>query len=262
MSRGLGIIGSAVLAALCVLGAKSPMLPEPVTWMLWAVPVLMGLAWLYFYLAGVSVLAVFLRAFLALFPVGFVAAGLIFLVTQIEGLADAEVRAIIAATVVAAGWVVGFVTTEWRAATQEQERRRDIVKAALTEIELIVTHGDSANWADVIQETQDSFFKDRRYHVFVYYGHQFGTLRRLVGQIEILREDQIRPVMDFFQLLDRLERMELRMATAEYAALPSERREAGVVRYLNMQSAVPKVGRKAADALKAQTFQGWLRHFK
>ena len=94
MSRGLGIIGSAVLAALCVLGAKSPMLPEPVTWMLWAVPVLMGLAWLYFYLAGVSVLAVFLRAFLALFPVGFVAAGLIFLVTQIEGLADAEVRAV------------------------------------------------------------------------------------------------------------------------------------------------------------------------
>ncbi len=262
MSLRLGLVLSVGLAILCAGGAGVAGLPDPVTWASWAILILLGLAWLYYGLAGVSVLAVFLRAILALLPIGLVAAGLIFLVTQIDGLGDTETRAIIAAIVVAAGWVVGFVTTEWRTATQEQERRRDMVKAALTEVELIVSHGERADWDAVIRETKEAFYKDKRYQAFVYYGHQFGTLRRLVEQIEILHETQIRAVMDFFQLLDRLDRMEERMATQEFAKLTSERREAGLIRYLKMQRAVPKVGRKAADALRAQTFQGWMRHIK
>jgi hypothetical protein len=223
---------------------------------------LLALGWTYYLMTGLSVLAVFMRAFLATLPVGFVAVGVIWGVLQIEGTDQDVIRAIIAAVVVAAGWVVGFVSTEWRRVGQDQEKRRDMVKAALTEIELIVHHVQKQDWDALIEETRAAFFNDSRYHVFIYYGHQFGTTRRLIEQIEILDAGQIRSVMDFFQLLDRLERMEARIASDEFIKLPVARREAGIVRYLKMQRAIPKVGERAADALRIERFQGWLRHVK
>lgn len=221
-----------------------------------------ALAVLYYLLAGVSVLAVFVRATLALLPIGGVAVGVIYALLAYAGLSDGEERAIVAAIVVAAGWVVAFVTTEWRKATEEQERRRDMIRAALTEVELIARLVRSIDWDARMTDMRQAFFKDSRYQVFVMYGHYFETLRRLTVQIEILSKAQIRPVMELVQLLERLEKMEAHMMSEAFTRLGSARRLEGVLRYLRMQKALPGIADTAAGAMRNRPFHGWLRHLK
>lgn len=216
----------------------------------------------YYLLSGMSVLAVFVRAILALVPIGGAAALILLQFVNSDWLDDGETRALIAATVVAAGWIVAFVTGEWRQANAEQERRRDMIRAAITEIELIASFGQRADWDDLITRTEKNFHLDRRYSVFIFYGHQFSTLKRLVEQVEILAKHQIRPTMDFFQLLDRLERMESKMSSDAFRDLPWERRQEAVIRYLRMQSEVPNVALQATKALKDRPFHGILRRMK
>lgn len=217
-------------------------------------------ALIYYAFAGVSVLAIFLRALLAFMPVAGLAGGLIFWLIQADILEDAEERALIAAIVVAAGWVVAFVTGEMRQVNQEQERRRDMIRAALEEIDLILEWAKPVEWDKAQTQMRQNFFNDRRYAVFVAYGHQFGTLKRLTDQIEILSQHQIQDVMGFFQLLDRLERMEARMSEATFQNLPWQRRETAVLRYLELQSQVYDTGLKAYNSLNDSPFQGLVRH--
>lgn len=223
-----------------------------------AVCISFGLGLIYYLLAGFAVVSVIVRTLLTVVPVGALAAAIILIIMSLLTVDINLQRALIAATVVASGWVVTFVTGEWRALNQEQERRRDIIQAAIVEVELIADHGRLADWNASMTKIKDSFFADRRYQVFIYYGHQFVTLRRLVEQVEILQKHQIRPVMDLFQILDRLERMEARISDAAYATLPWERREAGVLRFLELQSKVPDLADNAVEALKNGPFFGVL----
>lgn len=219
----------------------------------------LGFGALYYLLSGLAVAAVFVRAALAFVPIAGVAGGLIYWLVKVEWLEQEEERALIAATVVAAGWVVAFVTGELRQVNQEQERRRDIIRAALAEIDLIVDWAAPIDWTRAIEDMKDNFFKNRSYQVFVFYGHQFGTLQRLTSQIEILSKPQIMPVTEFFQLLDRMERMEARMGEDAFANLHWERRQQAVIRYLELQAKVSGAGRIAADALRNRPFHGLLR---
>lgn len=214
---------------------------------------------LYYLLSGLAVVAVFVRAALAFVPIAAIAGALIYWLVGAAWLAEEEERALIAATVVAAGWVVAFVTGELRQVNQEQERRRDIIRATLAEIDLIVDWADPIDWAAAINDMKDNFYKNRNYQVFVFYGHQYGTLRRLTAQIEILSKPQILPVTELFQLLDRMERMEVRMGEEIFAKLPWQRRQQAVIRYLELQAKVPAAGRIAAEALRNRPFHGLLR---
>ncbi|WP_299045568.1 hypothetical protein [uncultured Tateyamaria sp.] len=214
----------------------------------------------YYLLSGIAVVAIFLRALLALVPITAVSGALIYWVITKSGLEAGEQRALVAAIAVAAGWVVAFVTGEMRVVNQEQERRRDIIRAALAEIDLIVDWAAPIDWAAAISDMQQNFFKNRSYKVFVFYGHQFETLRRLTAQIEILSKPQIMPVTEFYQLLDRLEQMETKMGATEFDALPWDRREKAVTRYLELQGKVAGAGKIAAAALRNRPFHGWIRH--
>ncbi len=221
-----------------------------------------SVASVYYLLAGSSVLAIFVRAILALFPIGGVTAVLIYVVLTYVDLSEDSKRAVVAAIVVAAGWVVAFVTTEWRMATDEQERRRDVIRAALTEVELIVRLAQDVDWAARRRDIAEAFFRDRRYAVFVMYGDQFETLRRLAAQIEILNRAQIRPVLEFYQILSRLAQIEENISSTSFASLSPERREAIVLHYIEMRSAVPEIGGRARDALGTGPFHGLLRRLK
>ena len=183
---------------------------------------------------------------------------LVYIIIGVDGLDERVTQALIAAIVVAAGWVVGFVTSEWRSVSLEQERRRDLIKAAVAEIELIVSYSNEVDWGKAASKTKDEFFKDSRYKIFILYGHEFSTLRRPVDNIEVLRKAQITPVIDAFQLLDRIERMETRLSDPAFAALPANRREAAVLRYIDMQEKVGRTCQKAVDALRKVPFQGLL----
>lgn len=213
----------------------------------------------YFALAGMAIVAIFLRAALALLPIGILAGAIIYGIVQADILGDAETRAVVAAVVVAAGWVVAFVTGELRQTNLEQERRRDVVRAALVEVQQIIAATSPTDWDKVEEHTKREFFNDRRYEVFVMYSQQFKVLTRLVDQIEILRKGQIERVMALFQLLDRLSEMETRFDMDAFKALPWERRQDAVLRYIKLQRQVPAAAVKAEDALKDAPFWGWLR---
>lgn len=222
----------------------------------------LGLIGVYYLMLGLSMAAVLVRAVFALVPVGLFAGGLIYTVLQITTLDPRVAQGLIAAVVVAAGWIVGYMTSEWRRVSAEQERRRDVVRAAITELELIADHGRRADWDKVIADAQANFRKNARYDVFIFYGQQYITLKRLVDQIEVLRWGQIRSVMDIFQALDRLDRMETRMQSDAFAALPKTRREDALVRYLKIHGQIPGLAEGAVAALRDGPFHGWLRHLR
>ncbi len=221
---------------------------------------LVGLAigWVYYQLVGEVVARVFLRAALALVPVAMVATVLVLFVVRNSGLEPDVQRALIAAIAVAAGWVVTYVTAEWRRVATEQERRRDIVEAVITEVELIRKFGQRMDWTSASDEMIADFHKDRRHRIFIYYGQQYGTLKRLVGQIEILRRVQIGPVMDLFQALDRIDRMQDRMENEGFHNLDWSRRLAAGKRYLTLNEEIPSLCDAALVALKKGPFAGLL----
>ncbi|KIC43277.1 hypothetical protein RA27_08330 [Ruegeria sp. ANG-R] len=255
MTFQFGVIAAAIVAVLAGLTGLDLGGPYWLVVAFW----LLSLGCVYYLLAGMSLVTIFLRALLALLPVAALAALIVAQITESTLFDDGETRALIAAVAVAAGWVVTFVTAEMRQTNQEQERRRDMIRAVLAEIDLIVDWSRPINWDEAEQDMRQNFHNDPRYSVFVAYGHQFGALKRLTGQIEILRDDQIMPVTDFFQLLDRLETMETRMSEERFSALNWERRQATIIRYLKLQEKVAPTGKKAADVLRKAPFRGWIR---
>lgn len=215
---------------------------------------------LYVALLGLRRASVFLRAALALLPIGLLVwVGVDRVMAWNDGQETAELRAIIAGAVVAAGWVAAFITGEMRRVDQEIERRGDIIRAVMSEIDLIVEFSRKADWAQSKEEAEANFFKDQRFVPFVIYKHQYGTLRRLVDQIEILEKNQIRPVLDAFQLLDRLDQIQERMQSETFAKLEWERRRSIFLRYLTLNEELTDVGSKALNALEDKPFHGVLR---
>ena len=213
---------------------------------------------LYYLLFGFKLASVLVRTGMALVPVGGLSFALIYGVLQIPGLDPDVTRALIAAVIVAAGWVVGYLTSEWRRVGNEQERRRDLIRAAISELELIIKHMKTADWDQAITDAEVNFAKSARYDVFVFYGHEYSTLKRLVDQVEVLSWAQIEPVMDLYQVLDRLDRMEAKMELESFRALPKQRREAALVRYLKLNALVLDLAQAAVDALRDGPFRGWV----
>jgi len=253
-----------VIAAFCAAGYYAPLHGAGALWA-WGITAFCGLCVVviaYYLAIGTAMTAVLIRAILALIPVGLLTGALIFGVLRIDVLDTQVTRALIAAVIVAAGWVVGFMTSEWRRTSAEQERRRDLIQATITELELIASFVRTADWDQVIEDTRSAFRKQARYDVFVFYGNQFMTLKRLVAQIEILKWQQISPVMQVFQLLDRLEQMEARMNEEKFNALPKSRREEGLVRYLKLSADIAETADKAVAALRNGPFQGWLKRLR
>jgi len=202
------IIAAMVLAGLWAWGSGDL---HPLLYGIGALAFTGAVVGVYYLLLGLSMAAVLVRSVLALIPVGMFAGGLIYFVLVSNALSERVSQALIAAVVVAAGWVVAYLTGEWRRVGAEHERRRDIIRAAITELELIADHGARADWDKAVESTRDQFRKNARHDVFIFYGHQYVTLKRLVEQIEILNWGQIRPVMDIYQAL-------LRFAMARFRA--------------------------------------------
>lgn len=216
----------------------------------------------YYLLIGLRMAKVLIGAILAVVPVGLFSGTLIALILSVQDGFEARiVQALIAAVVVASGWVIAYLTAEWSRVGAEQERRRDIIRAAISELELIQKHSEIADWDKAIADATDQL-RDPDHRVFIYYGHQYATLRRLVDQIEVLEWEQITAVMEAFQALDRLDRMQERMDSDAFVALPVARRKEGLLRFLRLHAQISGLSQNAITALRNGPFQGWARHLK
>ena len=184
------------------------------------------------------------RAQLIAFIALMLGAGLVVLVNLVEiNLTNFRVQqALVAGLVVASGWLITFLLREMSVLLDTNERRRDMIRAVRAEVELIKHFAEKVNWEEAMDAIRAAYAADPDYPPFVAYGRQFAVLRRLVDEIEILdTEDQIRAVIDMFQLLDRLEQLEGRFSEVRFASLSQERRCEAVIRYHKMQQVLPSV---------------------
>lgn len=168
-----------------------------------------------------------------------VIAALHFVPLNAAGTASRISPALLAGIAVSLGWIAGPLTQELRRSDEREERRRDMIEASANEIWLIAKFAANLNVETVLEEFRRSFARDNSYKVFVLFRREFSTLKRLVEQIEILRKDQIDPVMSFFQLIARLDQIEERMNSDEFHKLPRPRREAAVRLYYRIFATIP-----------------------
>ncbi|MEM9394180.1 MAG: hypothetical protein AAGA38_10000 [Pseudomonadota bacterium] len=212
---------------------------------------------LYYWLSGAGTVFVISRAFIALLPVVFVAFFLTLFIAQ--GPDPTENRIMIAAVVVAGGWVVGFITQELRRLDEREERRRDLTKALIAEVQAIVELNSAYDWENAIADAEINFTRDQDYVPFLVFLHETEVLRRVVNEVELLRRDQIRDVYAFFHLMDKIRQIAVRLDTATYGKLATVRRKDIFIRLLKMHGNIVETGEKALLSLQRDAFNGLVK---
>ena len=207
--------------------------------------------------AGSRVLALARMVLLVLIPL--VGIGILLIITVVSFVPVAEgttnfIPALIAGIAVSLGWIAGPIAQELRRSDEREERRRDMVEASAQEIWLIAKFAANLDTDAAIQAIKKALARDNRYEVMVLYRREYRVLSRLVDQIEILRKEQIDPVMSLFQLLTRLDQIEDQMGSEAFKKLPRPRREAAVERYYRMMATLPKDSVETLRALDREDY--------
>lgn len=219
---------------------------------------------IYVWIAGPIVAFVLWRAFLALVPVGAVATGFIYALLSIDSfdLDDRILAGLIAAIVVAAGWIVGFVTQELRRNDERDELRGDLVEALEVEIAFMIARGDKVDWSHEVQRAKAAFFKDSRYVPYVHLRLPAEALGKIQENIELLHKDQIEAVSAYAHLVNETRQLTTRISDPSYASLDPKRREQVFVFWLGLQERLSAAGSDALDALATKAPRGLIRRPK
>ncbi|MBE9637829.1 hypothetical protein [Salipiger mangrovisoli] len=207
----------------------------------------------YLALAGARGLVFAKMVLLVLLPLAGIALLLIVAVVQFLPQAGAGAEkitpAIIAGIAVSLGWIAGPLAQELRRNDEREERRRDMIEASANEIWLIAKFASNLDCKAAIQEISEAFEKDESYEVFVFFRRDYGTLKRLIEQIEILQKQQIGPMLGLYQRLNQLDQMEENMASDRFRLLSRVRREKAVKVYYRVLDGIPEEAVVALHAL-------------
>lgn len=226
--RTLGVMAGLVLLCWCLVLALwdvvVPWLPR--------VPLVRIVLFVLLPLAALAALLIW-----ALFS-AFNAAGLL----ESGGMSEKLLPALIGAIIVAFGWVAGPIAQEQRRYDERAERRRDLIKAASTEIWALAKLSAALDVGAAKRELSAAFHRDRRHVIFAFNGRDFSILRRLVDQVELLRKDEIPYVIDVYMTLLKLDEMEEKFDSDTFRALPWDRRLKAADRYYDLiEALVPRV---------------------
>ena len=219
---------------------------------------------IYVWVAGPIVAFVLWRAFLALVPVAAVSALLVYILLSIEAI-DLDTRilaGLIAAIVVAAGWIVGFVTQELRRNDERDELRGDLIEALQVEIAFMIARGEKVDWDREVERATTSFFKDGRYVPYVHLRLPADALSKIQENIELLDKDQIEAVSAYAHLVNETRQLTTRIADPSYARLDTERRKQVFVFWLGLQKRIPDAGENALKVLSKRPVRGLIRRPK
>ncbi|MEL6914235.1 MAG: hypothetical protein AAFP13_07015 [Pseudomonadota bacterium] len=225
-----------------------------VRWLGLGVSLLAAMGCVYYWLTGGGTVFVLSRAFVALVPVAVIAVFLTLAVAQGED--PTENRILIAAIVVAGGWIVGFVTQELRRLDERLEKRRDLTKALRAEVQAIVELNRKFDWEEAIAEARKDFAGDEDFVPFLLYFHETDVLRRVVAEIDILRNEQIEEVYAFFHLMHKIRQIAERLEGKNYRELPARRRQTVYIRLLRLHGEIVDTGVRALSALDKEPFGG------
>jgi hypothetical protein len=252
----------ALLAILCLTLFGIGLVRPAVSDWSWAAAVALWLAaglWAYVLVAGLPVGFVIWRAMLALIPVGALAGVLIVLVKR-AGATEGDLgKALVAAIVVGAGWVAGFVTQELRRTDERDELREDLVTALEVEIAFMVKRGRKVDWTVEIARARENFRTDPAYQPYVHLRLQAVALTRILERIELLSRAQIESVTAYSHLIDEVRQLTDRIETRPYARLDAARREKVFVFWLDLQSRIAAAGEGALNDLRVKPYRGLIR---
>lgn len=137
---------------------------------------------------------------------------------------------------------------------QRRERRDDIQRAIRTEIDVHVTMFQEYDWDDLKIRLRDAFAADGDYLPFAPIRQRDRLLSKLLGQIDILDENQIGPVMRYYTLAAQITSLTAELRSAEYKALAPERREKVFLSVLELEETLLTAGRNAIQALGGAIF--------
>jgi len=255
MQRAFGILLMSVALAMGFLAIP----PEQVMlrWSGLACALLVTTGCGYYLLEGSATLHVMIRALCALLPV---ALGVFLLTVLIQrGGEPPESRIMIAAVVVAGGWVVGFITQELRRVDEREEKRRDLIKALKAEIRPIITLNKKIDWKDAEEKAKRDFASDPNFVPFLVFLHDTDVLRRVVSEINLLDRDQIDDIYAFFHLMDKIRQVAVRLESDAYSEMIAERRKDVYLRLLRMHGLVAETGEAALEALDKDRFGGLVK---
>lgn len=165
----------------------------------------------------------------------------------------------IAAIAVGLGWLASPMMQELRRSEERDERRRDLLSACVREIASNARFAAHLDCKAAFEEVRAQFDKDEDYKVFVLFQRDFTTLRRLVAEIDLLRTSEIQPVLDAYQLMIRLEQIEVAMLGEAFANLPIERRQKAVEIYYNLLGVLPEESITVLEDLNEAGFAASVR---
>lgn len=252
MQRTVGILLMSLAVAMLFLAIP----PEQgmLRWSGLACALLAATGCAYYLFEGAATLHVIMRAVIALLPV---ALGVFLLTVLIQrGDDPPESRLMIAAIVVAGGWVVGFITQELRRVDDREEKRRDLIKALTAEIKPIITLNRKIDWKDAEEKAKRDFASDPAFVPFLVFLHDTDVLRRVVNEIDLLNREQIDDIYSFFHLMDKIRQVAVRLENDAYSAMSAKRREDVYIRLLRMHGVVAETGEAALKALDKDRFRG------
>ena len=196
------------------------------------------------------------RAQLIVFMALVLGAGLLLLINLVEvDLTDFRVQqAFVAGLVVASGWLITFLLREASVLLDVRERRRDMIRAVRAEVELVQFMAEKLDCDQAIHDIEAEYAQDPNYKPLVAYGQQSAVLKRLVGEIEILDTgNQIRAVIDMYQLMDRMAQLETLFAEPGFAELDADRQVSAIRRYFKMYKVLPSVAERVLTQLPRGT---------
>lgn len=196
--------------------------------------------WIGWLALRVILIAVFVSILLA-YPLWFIA-----------GYEDSEIRirqALIAATIVAAGWLVTFLVQEYRRESDREERRDDVRRAIRTEIELHYIDVHDTDWNALRDRMSNEFYKDSRFVPFAPRRNRDRFLSVAIARVELLSESQIVEVMRYYELAERLELMNEDMRSEKFAEMNAARRESMALRFLSLEETCMKYALEAIKSL-------------
>jgi hypothetical protein len=168
---------------------------------------------------------------------------------------DVKIRqALIAAIVVAAGWLVTFLVQEYRLESERERKRMDVQKAVRTEIELHYLDVYDTDWGQLCLRMEAEFFKDSRYTPFVPRRDRDRFLSDSLDRIELLSDNQIVQVMRYYELAERLELMNEDIRSDRYREMPVAKRQSFALRLLELEETCMRYALQAIECLASRRY--------
>lgn len=212
----------------------------------------------------VFVVSYFLRRFLAarlalrvttvLLFVAAIVAFPLFAIASNSSLKTGISQALIAATVVASGWLVTFLVQEYREESERQRRRIDVQRAVRTEIELHYRDVEDTDWNGLKSRMDADFTNDKAYRPFIPRRERDRYFSVVIDSIDLLSDTQIVDVMRYYELVGRLELMNADLRSENYEEMGTDRKKAMALRFLALEETAAKYAHAAIRSLSNESY--------